>query len=170
MKEPEIGAARIRRLLAEIRADRRALAIRADEIAGLAGAPAADSRPRERAGALALALDRTYTALESIFERIARSLEGGLPSGADWHRSLLQNAKLAIPNVRPAILKEEVVDAADQLRRFRHFLRHAYGAELDLGRLENLAAVWLGIGSLLDSDLDYFEKFLEDLADQVQAG
>jgi hypothetical protein len=169
MREREIGAARVRRLLAEIRADRSALTTRTDEIVDLCGPVPTGSRPRERTAALALALDRTYTVLESILERIARSLEGGLPTAQDWHRSLLGNASLRIPNVRPPVLREAVVKVADQLRRFRHFLRHAYAAELSVERLRKLANAWLAERSELDADLDEFEKFLEDLARQLES-
>src|ERR687883_152157 len=88
----EVGAALIRRLLAEIGADGRALADRTGEVRTFAGPVPAPSP--ERTAALALALDRAYTALESILDRVARTLEGGAPVGEDWHRALLQNAPL----------------------------------------------------------------------------
>jgi hypothetical protein len=104
--------------------------------------------PPERPGALALALDRAYTALESVLDRIARTLEGGPPVGEDWHRALLANATLEIEDVRPRILGPHAFAAADDLRRLRHFVRHAYAAPLDLDRLRAVASRWLGAGGL----------------------
>jgi hypothetical protein len=169
MNEAETGAARLRRLLAEVRADRVVLVTRGDEITRLAADASTLSSSRERVAALALALDRTYTVLESILERVARSLEGGLPTGADWHRTLLHNAQLDIPGVRLAVLTHDVVDTADQLRRFRHFLRHAYAAELDADRLKRLADSWHRVWQALHSDLDAFERFLDGLAIELGA-
>ena len=39
------------------------------------------------------------------------------------------------------------MDATDHLRRFRHFLRHAYAAELDRERLGRLAKTWLDLAT-----------------------
>jgi hypothetical protein len=111
-------------------------------------------------------LDRAYTALESILERVARTLEGGAPVGEDWHRALLQNAALEIEKVRPRILGASSLAAADELRRFRHFLRHAYAAGLD--RIAGLAASWLAVFATVDADLDAFSGFLRRMAESLE--
>jgi hypothetical protein len=162
-------AAAVHRLLAELRADRRALAARTGEVARFSVTAPDTGLPAERAAALALSLDRTYTALESIFERIARTLESGLPVGADWHRALLDDAVLDVPEVRPPVLSVRSARAADRLRRFRHFVRHAYAAELDPDQLTRLASVWNEIQPDLESDLDAFERFLQNLAARLEA-
>jgi hypothetical protein len=38
---------------------------------------------------VALNLHGFYTGVEQIFENIARTIDGGLPSGAEWHTSLV---------------------------------------------------------------------------------
>jgi hypothetical protein len=139
MSAAETGSALVRRLLAEIRADRSALDARTQEVRRFSHPTAESTASVERVGALALALDRAYTALESILERIVRTLEGDIPVGPDWHRALLHNASLDIPGVRPPLLRPTTIAAADHLRRFRHLLRHAYAAELDADRLDTLA-------------------------------
>ncbi|MFW6067878.1 MAG: hypothetical protein ACOC97_06045 [Myxococcota bacterium] len=158
-------AAVVRRLRAEIRADRSAMEDRTAEVRQFAHGDG--SVPPERPGALALALDRAYTALESILERVARTLEGGVPEGADWHRSLLQNASLEIERVRPAILGGEAVSMADEARRFRHFVRHGYAAPLDWERVRRVAQAWLADELALRRDLDAFDDFLGKLADRL---
>lgn len=160
-----VDAAAIRRLRAEIASDRRALTARSAEVRTFS--QAADPLPAERPSALALGLDRTYTSLESVLERIARTLEGGLPEGPDWHRSLLGNASLNIDKVRPSILGAEAQVAADELRRLRHFLRHAYAATLEWERLRLVATSWLAAESRVQADLDAFEAFLDQLANTL---
>jgi len=166
MAPPEAGSALVRRLLAEIDADRRALADRTAE-ARRFSAPVPEPPP-ERPGALALALDRAYTALESLLERVARTVEGGAPSSDDWHRTLLHNAGLEIERVRPAILGAASLAAADELRRFRHFLRHAYAASLDPGRVARVATSWTSAFASVEADLDGFRDFLRRLADSLE--
>lgn len=157
------ASARILRLLADARADRRALDRRTGDIRAFSPGPATP----ERIAALALSLDRAYTALETLIDRVARVLEGGVPAGEDWHRALLRGAGLAIDRLRPAILGPRVLAAADELRRFRHLLRHAYAAELDASRLAGVAAQWLSAAADLAADLDSFERFLSELADRL---
>ncbi len=161
-----LESALIRRLLAEIAADRRALADRTAEVRGFSETVSAP--PPERPAAVALALDRAYTALESLFERVARTLEGGAPIGDDWHRTLLRNAALEIERVRPPILAAGSLAAADELRRFRHFLRHAYAASLDPQRVARVAASWLTAAAEVEGDLDRFFEFLRRLADSLE--
>lgn len=154
----------LRRLVAEVQADRRALGARDAELdeflSRWSGSDAG------QAAALALVLDRSYSGLEALMERVVRTLDGDVPRGTDWHRGLLDAARLHVPTIRPAILAGSA-DAADELRRFRHFVRHAYAAPLDPPRVRTLAAAWSAAHPLLSADLDAFEAFLEQLAATV---
>jgi hypothetical protein len=87
------------------------------------------------AALVALSLDHAYQAFENVLVRLERAL--GLPSrtGSDWHRSLLADAALSVAGLRPALFPAEVERDWDELRRFRHFLRHAYPLDLDPERL-----------------------------------
>lgn len=87
MTASQASAAVIRRLLAEISADREALAQRTEEASRFS--MAAEAMTPEQVGATSLALERAYTSLEAILERVARTVEGSLPAGDDWHRALL---------------------------------------------------------------------------------
>jgi anion-transporting ArsA/GET3 family ATPase len=156
----------VRRLLAEWRVDRRVLADRCAEVRRFSQPAAAVTD--ERVSALALALARTYSTVEALLERTARTLEGGTPPAEDWHRALLRNATLKIEHVRPAILSAQSVDAADELRRFRHFLVHAYAADLNASRLQSLAAQWVAALPTIEAELDQFESFLQQLAETLE--
>jgi len=163
MTPSETSASRLRRALAEVQADRAAFQKRAGE----AMVYADRALNAEQAAAAALAMERAYTALESILERVTRALEGGAPSGPDWHRQLLDGAAMSIHKVRPALLSQRSHEAADRLMRFRHFLRHAYGADLDPRRVGELVTeLAQGQVSIL-ADLDAMEAFLASMADEL---
>lgn len=112
----------------------------------------------------AWAAHHAYSALESILERTARTLEGGLPDATDWHRELLTGAFLDLVGVRPPILSAEVSAAMHDLRGFRHFVRHAYEGNLDPRQLTALQARIREFRATLAADLDRFDAFLGDLA------
>ena len=44
---------------------------------------------------------------------------------------------MAVPGLRPSLFPAQVEGDWDELRRFRHFLRHAYPLELDPKRLSH---------------------------------
>jgi hypothetical protein len=83
------------------------------------------------AALVALSLDHAYQAFEALLVRLERV--AGLPerTGVSWHISLLADAAVAIPGLRPPIFPSDVHVDWDALLRFRHFLRHAYVVDLD---------------------------------------
>lgn len=102
----------------------------------LARAKSAEPEASEHAAAfVALELDHAYQAFESLLVRLERGL--GLPArtGPNWHRTVLEDAARAIAGLRPAAVPAESLSHWLALMTFRHFLRHAYSAELDAARL-----------------------------------
>jgi hypothetical protein len=96
----------------------------------------ADPNSTEHAAAfVALELDHAYQAFESFLARWERGL--GLParSGATWHRSILEDSANPIDGLRPAAVPSTALPDWLMVMTFRHFLRHAYSAELDASRL-----------------------------------
>jgi hypothetical protein len=104
---------------------------------------AVDSRPGplgpEAAAYLAVKLHAWYTAFESILERIARVVEGGLPGGPSYHQDLLRGMALPLAAVRPAVLDPARLADLSELLAFRHFFRHAYAVALDDAELRRHA-------------------------------
>lgn len=98
---------------------------------------AADSQPA--AALVALSLDHAYQAFETMLVRIERAL--GLPArtGADWHAHLLDDAALNLAALRAEVIPASSLPDWHKLRRFRHFLRHAYAVELDAEELTRTA-------------------------------
>ncbi|MCC7024764.1 MAG: hypothetical protein IT338_18185 [Thermomicrobiales bacterium] len=105
-------------------------------------------RPDERdlfVDSAALNLHDYYTGPERTFTRIAAGMDKRVPSGPDWHRELLRQMTLEIPELRPPVLTALAARDVDEFLRFRHVVRHVYAFALD----EALVA---------------FTRFLEDLA------
>lgn len=54
---------------------------------------------------VALNLHSFYSGVEQIFEDIARTIDNGLPSGAEWHTSLLRQMTVEMGKLRPAVIR-----------------------------------------------------------------
>ena len=79
---------------------------------------------------VALNLHAFYSGLERLFELIARHVDRYLPSGETWHYNLLQQVTRERAPVRPAVISPENASTLDELRRFRHLVRHVYTFKL----------------------------------------
>lgn len=118
---------------------------------------------------VALDLHAYYTCVESLLERIARTVDGAAPSGAGSHAELLRQMSVQIPGPRPRVLSERTAAAFEELRRLRHLVRHGYGVPW---QVERLAAHIDGLRTLQPSlmgDLGAFESFLLAARDSLQA-
>lgn len=160
MSRPDDRA--LRKLVAEIQADRTAVDDLADEVEQLAERSEREGDPAIHA-ALAFRLEQLYTAVESVLLRIATTIDGDRPDGPDWHSQLLKDMTLSIDEVRPEVLSHETARHLRKLLALRHFLRHAYAVALEPDplhrRAEDAAAARRGFGE----DLDRFLAFLRDL-------
>jgi len=126
-----------------------------DELAGLeriaqgleAGLERAGTTPDEFATrALASYVDDFYKGCERICERIAVTLDGGLPQGERWHQVLLGQMGEPGGGERPPLWGGSLLLDLDEYRRFRHRVRHIYGYELEAERVLILAR---GVKSVL---------------------
>lgn len=68
--------------------------------------------------AVALNLHGFYSGVEQIFEDIARTIDGGLLSGAEWHTSLLRQMTVEMGKLRPTGGEDETVDEATVRSRY----------------------------------------------------
>ncbi len=89
--------------------------------------------------AIALNLHSFYTGVERIFEAIARRVDYWKPTGEQWHRQLLEQMCLDIPQVRSAVISEATRTRLDEFRRFRHVVRSIYAYRLEARRVMELA-------------------------------
>jgi hypothetical protein len=79
-----------------------------------------------------------YTGVERVLVRIAEELNGGVPRGEQWHRQLLQDMALQLPEIRPPVITPELAAMLGEFLRFRHVFRHVYGFVLEAGRMRPL--------------------------------
>ena len=103
-------------------------------------------------------LHNLYCAFEQGFEIIAQFFENNI-AGERYHTDLLRRMRLTIEGIRPACISEEAFTLLDELRRFRHFFRHAYLSELDFEKLAHLVEIAEKVRVVFQRDSQrFFEK------------
>lgn len=108
----------------------------------------------------ALNLHGFYSGVERLLEIIARDIDNLTPTGSTWHRDLLQQMKLEIPGVRPAVLTPRSVELLEEYLGFRHIVRNLYTWDFIPKRLGELVAQVPETLTTLDRDLAKFDAFL----------
>lgn len=121
-------------------------------------------------GYQALQLHNFYSGCENIFKRISIALNGGVPQGEDWHKRLLQLMSLEFPDLRPAVISNELCAKLDEYRRFRHVVRNIYTFNLDSDRLQTLIDSFRETDELFVDNLHHFIEFLKSLAAHISSG
>lgn len=113
--------------------------------------------------ATAALLETFYTGVEKAIRRAAATF-GGLPDGPEWHRQLLTDATLDVPDARPAILRVATAAELDRFLAFRHRFRNLYLFDLDPHLVRPLAEDAPRTLAAVEADLRRFASFLRDLA------
>jgi hypothetical protein len=75
-----------------------------------------------------------YNGLEAYFHRISQFYENGLPKET-WHKVLLDRMTTQIEGYRPAVMLLSDLTPFQELRAFRHLVRHLYDRDLDPARI-----------------------------------
>ncbi|MXX91094.1 MAG: hypothetical protein F4213_05695 [Boseongicola sp. SB0677_bin_26] len=70
-----------------------------------------------------------YCEMESVFEDIARTVDGEVPSGPQWHSELLLQMS-AETSRRPPVIDPSLRLAVHDLMKFRHVFRKTYAEPL----------------------------------------
>lgn len=115
---------------------------------------------------LALKLHNFYTGCEKILQLVAVELNGGLPSGADWHKRLLDRMSENREG-RPAILTRETAASLREFLGFRHIVRNLYGFELNPDRVAALVRGYPAVWSNVQTDVRAFVSWLRALAAEI---
>lgn len=110
--------------------------------------------------AIALNLHSFYTGVERILEAIARFVDGGIPMGEQWHRQLLEQMCVDIPQVRPAVISESTRTRLDEFRRFRHVVRSLYAYRLEKKRVMELAGQLPECSRGFEHEIQQFKQFI----------
>jgi hypothetical protein len=112
---------------------------------------------------VALNLHSFYSGTERIFEDIARTIDGNIPSGSDWHIGLLVQMAAESADRRPPVISSEVRYALDEYRGFRHVVRNVYTFNFRPSRLKELVDGLPECFISLRQELLAFGQFLESL-------
>jgi hypothetical protein len=110
---------------------------------------------------VALNLHGFYSGVEQIFEDIARTIDGALPEGGEWHISLLKQMTVEMKKLRPAVIDIKTRQYLDAYRGLRHVIRNIYAFNLRPARLAELVKNAPECMQLLSTDLHAFANFLE---------
>lgn len=113
--------------------------------------------------AVAYRLHNVYSACENIFRNIAAAFENSSDESAGWHARLLRRMTLDLSPLRPAVIDDEAAGCLDEMRRFRHLFRAAYGIELDPQRLELILAKSRQLRRIFPRQVEGFLDFLAEL-------
>jgi hypothetical protein len=127
------------------------------------GTPDLAAADEEKLIVVAYRLHSLYTAFENLFRNVAIAFENELRERAGWHRELLQRMKLDLLPIRPAVIDELAYDKLDELLRFRHFFRTAYGVPLDPARLRLALDKALELKPLYGPQIERFLQFVRSL-------
>jgi hypothetical protein len=96
--------------------------------------------------AAALIVHSFYNGIENILRLIIKFYDPELPNDTKWHMALLEKAFTANEN-RKEICNIELQGTLEEYLKFRHFVRHSYGFQLDWERMEDLVK---GINTIWD--------------------
>lgn len=80
--------------------------------------------------ALASYINDFYRRCERLSERVAITLDGGLPQDINWHQVLLRQVAELGGDRRPPLWSGALLLDLDQYRSFRRVVHHKYGDEL----------------------------------------
>jgi hypothetical protein len=119
---------------------------------------------------VALNLHGFYSVIEKVFEKIASRIECSIPSGANWHKELLEQMAKELPGVRPAVISKKTREKLDEYRGFRHIVRNLYTYKFDPKRVERLAFDSPMLLEQLQNELLAFATFLENIPPEYKKG
>ena len=111
-----------------------------------------------------------YCGAERIFKKIAAELNGGVPAGESWHQELLNDMKLDLPRLRPAVISTETHKLLLDFLSFRHKFRNIYGFELELDKVADIERKFPKVHTEFKADLEKFLIFVDGLANITPAG
>jgi hypothetical protein len=87
--------------------------------------------------AAAMILHSFYNGIENMLVLIFKHYDDFLPNTNKWHIELLGKAFVSNEN-RTQLFSNELQPQLEEYLKFRHFVRHSYGFQLEWERMEDL--------------------------------
>lgn len=112
--------------------------------------------------AAALNLHALYSAIERLFELVARQVDEAMPDGPSWHTELLSQMAAELADVRPPVLSADLLARLDRYRGFRHVVRNVYTFNLDADLVGLLVSGLPETWRMLECELTVFADFLDE--------
>lgn len=110
--------------------------------------------------AVAAVLHAFYTGIENIFSRVAKTLDGRVPTGPFFHSELIESMTHSKP-WRPPLLSPDLSEILEEYLDFRHVFRHVYSFELKWTKMRHLAHDLEAVFRRFEAEI---EAFLAKLA------
>ena len=105
---------------------------------------------------IAYQIHNLYCAIEDLLKIVASCFENNISNSGQWHSLLLQRMSMEIPDIRPVFLSPHTHAILNNLRGFRHFFLHAYGATIEYEQLKINLDKALKLKENLDTDIHQF--------------
>jgi len=170
MTAESLARAELTALVAELADARRRLTELAAEIA-VTDTDADTPGDRPTMALLGVDLHSYYTIVESTIVRVIVALEGRTPaSGLASHAELLREATRPLPGIRPALFAPDRKEGLDELRRFRHFFRHAYALDIQFSKLRRVLDPFEQLHQDIQNDKTNFCDFIQGLINELDGG
>jgi len=111
--------------------------------------------------ASAYVLSSIYSCYEDIFKHIAKVFENRIENLSSWHSELLNRMLIEVPDIRPAVITEDIATVLNELRSFRHVFRNFYVFVIDAERISALVKKWDASKSKIQKEIKEFLKKIE---------
>jgi hypothetical protein len=83
--------------------------------------------------ALSSAAEKIYAGCKGVMAKVANEIDKAPVSHTKgWHTRLIRRMAEPLIPIRGPVISRQCFELFDKLRAFRHFVRNAYGADLDL--------------------------------------
>jgi hypothetical protein len=105
-----------------------------------------------------------YSGAERIFRRIADTINGGMPKGESWQQELLNDMKLDMPELRPAVISEKTYKLLLNFIAFRHKFRNIGLLNFDFEEMKKIEIKFPEAHTKFKADLEAFLIFVDKLA------
>ncbi len=117
--------------------------------------------------AAAMNLQSYYSGIERMLRAITVKIDGDTPAGERWHKDLLDQVAIEVPNLRPPVISKTLRDQLGNYLSFRHVVRNIYPYDLDAEQVEKLLNQLNEVHEGFSKDLHLFLEFVDRISIDV---